>query len=109
VKEGVVTLTGNAPTEEDKQKVETKVKKLPGVKEVVNQLTVAPVVLDGDHALKQSVDSVLKKYPTVTASVQDSVITLEGSANSKNAQKLFNAMQHLKAKGMINQLVINSK
>lgn len=109
VRNGVVTLSGNVPSEVEKTKVEEKVKDMAGVKEVVNNLVVEPVVLDTDHLLKKSVDSVLQKYPTVQALVQDSMIVIEGSIGSKKAQKLFNALQRLQSKGVTNQLVISEE
>ena len=109
VEGGVVTLTGNAPTEKDKSEIEEKIKGVAGVKNVVNQLVVAPVVLDGNFSLKQSVDDILKKYPTVQAQVKDSIIALQGTIDSKKAQKLFKSIGQLKAKGVTNELVINSQ
>src|SRR4051812_46178088 len=59
VDKGVVTLQGNCPSEELRSKVEKKVHSSPGVKKVVNQIQVGPVVLDNDFVLKQKLDSVL--------------------------------------------------
>ncbi len=109
VKDGIVTLSGNAPSEKDKTKVESKVKNMAGVKEVVNQIMVAPVVLTGDFPLKQSVDSVLMKYPTVQATVKDSVIAVQGTIEGKKAQELFQALQQLRANGVTNGLVVNNE
>lgn len=107
VENGIVTLTGNAPTEKEKSKIEEKVKNLSGVKEVVNRIVIKPAVVSADHLMKQSVDSILKKYPTVQAFVKDSVIILQGTVDSKKAVKLFNAVRRLNAKDITNELVIN--
>lgn len=109
VENGVVTLSGNAPSETERDKIANKIKEMAGVKEVVNNIIIAPVILNTDHVLKKSVDSVLKKYPTIQATVQDSIIVVEGTIDSKKAQKLFNALQSLKAKGVTSQLVINNE
>jgi hypothetical protein len=58
--------------------------------------------------LQQSVDRVLKKYPTVQGVVKDSIITVQGNIDSKKAVKLFNALQRLNAKSVSNELVISS-
>jgi hypothetical protein len=105
---GVVTLSGNVPSEKQKTEVEQEVKGTAGVKEVVNQITVGAVVLTGDHPLQQSVDSVLKKYPTVQAVVKDSIIVVQGNVDSKKAIKMLNSLQRLNAKGLANELVITS-
>jgi hypothetical protein len=78
-----------------------------GVKEVVNQLVMAPVVLNSDHLLKQSVDSVLKKYPTMMTNVQDSIITLQGEIENKQLPDLLKAINKLHPKGIHQQLVIH--
>jgi hypothetical protein len=109
VSNGVVTLTGNCPSEKDKSKVEETVQNTNGVKQIINQIVVAPVVLTNDHPLQQSVDSVLMKYPTVTGNVKDSVILIQGNIGSKKAQKLIKALQSLKAKGLTNEMVINNE
>lgn len=109
VENGEVTLRGNVPSEMERDKIANKVKEMAGVNDVVNDIIIAPIVLNTDYVLKKSVDSVLKKYPTVLATVQDSVIMVEGTIGSRKAQKLFNALQSLKAKGVTSQLVINNE
>ena len=106
VRDGVVTLLGYSATDKDKEKVAQKVKKVSGVKEVVNQLVVAPVVLNGDHSLKQSVDSILKTYPTVLTDVLDSVIILQGEIENKKIAGLVKSINQLQPKGIQQQLVI---
>jgi osmotically-inducible protein OsmY len=108
VENGIVTLSGNAPTEKVRNKVEERVKNLPGVKEVVNRISIEPVVPSADYSLKYSVDSVLKKYPNVKATIKDGVITVQGTADSKKAVKLFNALSRLNPKSITNEMVITS-
>ena len=108
IENGVVTLTGTCATEQEKAKVESTVKQTAGVKSVQNLITVAPVVLNGGHLLKKAVDSVLMKYPTVNANVQDSIIYLQGQVEHKKQQKIITALQGLGAKGIANQLQTSS-
>src|SRR5688500_16139939 len=53
IDKGVVALTGTCATDKERQQVEQEVKQTPGVKQVVNNILVAPVILDGEHLLKQ--------------------------------------------------------
>ncbi|HEX8314704.1 MAG TPA: BON domain-containing protein [Flavisolibacter sp.] len=102
---GVVTLSGNCATEKERSKIESTVKQTAGVKEVINLITISPVTLTGEHLLKQAVDSVLMKYPTVNAVVEDSIIYLQGQVKDKDAEKIMTGLQGLGAKGVTNQLM----
>lgn len=109
VADGVVTLSGNCATEKERSKIERTVKETAGVKDVINSIVVSPVVLTGEHLLKQAVDSVLMKYPTVNAVVQDSIIYLQGQVRNKDAEKIVTGLQALGAKGLTNQLLIAAR
>lgn len=109
VSNNVVTLGGSCVSDLDRRRAESIAKRTTGVKRVVNQLVVMPDIGNSDRLLKQAVDSVLKKYPTVRAAVRDSVIFLQGTIGSKKAQKLFNALQRLNARGLNNELVITNE
>src|SRR5689334_2774140 len=63
VKGGIVSLSGECPTENAKNTVERKAKDLYAVKGIISHIVVAPVTIGTDHQLKQSVDSVLGNYP----------------------------------------------
>ena len=102
---GVVTLRGSCATEQEKEKVESKVKGTSGVKDVQNNIIVAPVVLNGDHLLKRSVDSVLTNYPSVSGSVKDGIVYLQGQVNKSSAEKLRTTLTTLKLR-TVDQLVI---
>lgn len=102
VQNGLVILTGNCPTEKEKTKVEGAVKQTAGVKDVVSQILIAPVVLNSDFPLKQAADSVLQKYATVQATVKDSIVAVEGTVQNEKVGELINALQSLKPKGLIN-------
>jgi BON domain len=104
VSNGVVTLSGACPAKKYKDQVVSTVKETSGVKRVVDHINIAPVQLTGDFALKQSVDSVLMKYPTVEATVQDSTVILQGQTEDKELPKLEQALSSLQVKGIENQL-----
>lgn len=106
VENGVVTFSGECPTEKSKGAVEEKAKKLYGVKSVVNNITIAPVVIGTDEVLKQRVDSVLKRYASVEAITKDSVVHLQGKLENDKIQKLTDAINSLQPKSVDNQLAV---
>jgi hyperosmotically inducible protein len=112
VKDGVVTLSGSFKDDATKTAFEAGVKAIPGVKSVVDNATVAPppppvaapVTVADDAALKQGVTDATKDFPGVTATVQDSVITLKGEITKAKLPKLMMTLHSLKAKKIDNQL-----
>lgn len=104
VEKGIVNLTGECPTEKVKNQVENKVKGIYGVKDVVDNMVIAPVVIGTDYDLKQSVDSVLEKYAGAQAVVKDSIVTLEGTVKSQEAEKITAAVSTLKPRRIENKL-----
>lgn len=99
VQNGIVTLSGNSPSEELKKKLINNLKSTGGVKKVVDNIIVGPVVLDRDFILKQKVDSVLAGYASIEA-------TLEGEAKKEQGEKLFHSLNKLPLSGIINNLVV---
>jgi osmotically-inducible protein OsmY len=95
VEKGIVTLSGQCPTDKSKTSVEGTVKKLYGVKDVVNNITIAPVVIGTDQGLKHQVDSVLKKYAGVQALTRDSIVHLEGKVKQDELPQLTAAINSL--------------
>ena len=63
-----MTLNGECATDKSKNTVEKTVKAVYGVKDVVDNIAVAPVVIGTDQQLKQGVDSVLEDYPRTASS-----------------------------------------
>ena len=113
VKDGVVTLTGQCENNADKSSVESMIAKVKGVKQVVNNCTVAPppvttapVVISPDDALIKSVSDATKDYPGVKADVKDGVITLTGDIKRANLQKLIMTLNTLKPKKIEDKLTI---
>ena len=104
VENGIVTLNGECPTEKAKSSVEKTVKDLYGVKDVVNNIRIAPVVIGLDLLLKESVDSVTKKYASVEALTKDSIVFLNGRIEKDKVEKLMTALNSLKPKTVVNGL-----
>lgn len=113
VSNGVVTLTGECPTEECRKDCADAVKSISGVKNVENNIRVgsattapAPVEITADETLKASVNDVVKNYKGVEADVKDGVITLRGEIQRANLQDLIVSLNELKPRKVENQLVI---
>jgi hyperosmotically inducible periplasmic protein len=101
VDKGVVTITGECKDDMCKQHCGQMVTdaKIKGVKEVVNNCTVAPKVeVTADDPLTTAVNDAIKSFSGVTASVKDGIITLGGSIKKADLQKLMMALNALKPK-----------
>ena len=113
VDKGVVTLTGQVTTDAAKSAAESAARGINGVKSVVNNLTVTPppqdpVQITADDPLKAGVESTVKAYPGVNATVQDGVITLTGEIKRNDLQQLMAALNSLKPKKVENKLTVKS-
>ena len=110
VKDGVVTLTGEVKDDAAKASTETVVKGVKGVKSVVNNLRVAPapapVVISADSQLIEGVDSAIKAYPGVSATILNGVITLTGEIKRADLQNLIKTLNELRPKKIENNLTI---
>ena len=110
VSSGVATISGQAADESAKAAAETAVKGVKGVKSVVNNATVAPppapVVISADDSLKTNVTAALKDYPTLTASVQDGVVTLTGTVQKAALPKVMQALSALHPKKIDNKATV---
>lgn len=110
VDKGVVTLTGEVNQESARADAEAAVKDVKGVKSVVNNTTVMapppPPAMAPDSALTQGVADATKDFPTVTATVNNGEITLTGSIERSNLDKLMQTLNTLNASKINNQLTI---
>lgn len=104
-KEGIVTISGEAKTEAEKAAAESAIKAIQGVKQVVNNITIAvpppppaPVVISGDDLLNKGIADALKDFPTVKATAKDSIITVTGESTAANWKKIKVALDGLKPK-----------
>ena len=103
---GEVNLTGVCPSQKAKDKVESTVKKIAGVSAVNNAITIGPVVINSDPLLKQSVDSVLKKYSQATAQLNNNNVILTGQVAKEEGHKIVEALQKLPVNSIDNRLTI---
>ncbi len=106
VTDGVVTLSGQCNDDNCKTNAEQSVKAIDGVKKVVNNITVTPVVISGDNALNSDVATVTAKYPGVQADVNNGVVTLRGELKRASLQQLMMDLNALNPKKIENQLVL---
>ncbi len=114
VKDGVATLTGEVKDEATREKAGSAAKDVNGIKNVENHVTVTPppmvetppVQINSDTTLVQGVKDATKDFPTVTANVNDGVITLTGSIKRSSLQTLMMSLNTLKPKKIDNQLTI---
>lgn len=109
VKDGVATISGESKDDASKAKVESLVKGIKGVKNVINNATVAappppppaPVEVTADDPLAKALTDATKDFPGVKASVKDGVITLSGEISKANLRKLMMVLNTLKPKQIL--------
>jgi len=111
VKDGVVTLSGETKSEAIKVQAEETAKSVKGVKNVINNSTVAappptvesaPIDIAADEALIKAVAEVIKDFPGVNAEVKEGVIILTGEIKRASQQKLIPMLHALKPKSIDN-------
>jgi hyperosmotically inducible periplasmic protein len=113
VKDGVATLTGEVSNESTKASIENSVKSVKGVKSVSNNLTVmppatsAPVEINPDATLQQSVSTIISSMnlTKVQATVKDGVVTLNGEIKKADLPTLMQKLNEIKPKKIENKLV----
>jgi|GEM_PF-7053928 len=101
VLDGEVMLSGQSTSSADRRKVEATIKRMAGVKNVKNEITVAPVLMDTDYELKIKADSVLAQYPSVYALVADSTILLRGIITPGEKAEMRQVIEQLQARLVI--------
>ena len=115
VKDGVATISGVCKDDAFKQTIESTVQATKGVKSVVNNCeipapepvaTAAPVQINADSVLTESVNKVVTAYAGVKTSVTDGVITLTGDIKKDQLPALIQSVQELKPKKVENKLTI---
>lgn len=113
VKDGVVTLSGAVTDVTAKTAYESAVTNIKGVKEVVNNVTVAapqptpePVVISPDETLQNAANDVVKAYNGVKADVKDGVVTLTGEIRKAELTVLMPLLHALQPKKIENKLTV---
>ena len=114
VKDGVATLTGEVKDQEAREKAGRAATDVKGIEHVENHVTVTPatvqappVEINSDTTLTQGVKDATKDFPTVTATINNGVITLTGSIKRSDLQTLMMSLNTLHPKKIENQLTIN--
>ncbi len=125
-KDGVVTLTGQVPTEVDKQLAGSIAKEVPDVKSVDNQLQVSPGVKPSETSLREGMRvtdleiradlneklamSQALQGQNIQANVQDRTVTLAGRvetpAQKTGAEQLANSVANVV--GVVNNLEVSN-
>ncbi len=109
VADKVATLSGSAEEENTKNSVETSVKGIKGIESVVNNIMIVPPqpnYTQVDASLRVALTDALKDHETVTAEVQDGVITLTGEVKEQDLQIIMEKISALDPVRIENNLTI---
>jgi hyperosmotically inducible periplasmic protein len=111
VKDGVATISGEVKDAAAQASIEPAIKDIKGVKSVVNNTTIAPVVeapvITPDDPLVKAVQDAVKDNPGVSAQVNDGVVTLTGTINKSDLPKLMQKLNATRPKKIENKLTVN--
>lgn len=105
VQDRVATLTGIVKDEATKSYAETTVSGVRNVRSVINQLEVVPPAPDYselDVQINAGLADALKDHQTVSATVQDGVITLTGEINEDEIPTLMERLNALQPVEIVN-------
>lgn len=109
VKEQVATLTGIVEDDTARAAAESAVAAVENVKSVVNRIDVVPPAPDYselDASINAALADALKDYATVTATVQDGVITLTGEIKERDLPTLMEKLNALNPVEIVNNLSV---
>lgn len=108
VTNGVATISGEFADEATRTATTAKVAAVKGVKSVADSSTIAPppVVISPDDALLSSVAAALAAFPTLSATVSDGVITLNGEIKKSDLPMAMQALSALNPKKIDNKATV---
>lgn len=109
VDKGVATITGELGDEAARSEAENAAKDVKGVKSVVNNTTVMappPPPPPAATDLTQGVMDATKDFPEVTATVNNSEITLTGTLNRSDLPTLMQSLNSLNPSKINNELTL---
>lgn len=109
VQNRVATLTGVVQDDAIKTYAENQVAEVNNVTTVINQLQVVPPAPDYtalDNSLNSGIQDALKDHSTVTATVQNGVVTLEGEINERDLPTLMEKINALQAEEVVNNITV---
>src|SRR5690606_27472519 len=96
VNNGVATITGQVNDDAAKAAMEETVKKVDGVKSVVNSLDVPPPpVINPDQQLIDAANTIVAKYQGVMSSVVNGVVTLTGEIKRADLPNLMSEINSI--------------
>ncbi|MGV8994155.1 MAG: BON domain-containing protein [Flavobacterium sp.] len=108
VDRGVAKIHGTFENDETHMQVLKDARNVPNVKSVIDDaITQAAPTVTPDDMLKQKVDAILVSYPLVTASINDGMITLNGSIEREELPGLMKKMNEAQPRKVENLLKIN--
>ena len=109
VQDKVATLTGVVQDESVKTFAESTVAGVENVNSVINELEVVPPAPDFsalDAVINAGLEDALKDHGTVTAIVQDGVITLEGEIKESDLPVLMQKLNALSPEQIVNNITV---
>ncbi len=109
VQEQVATLTGIVENEAAKAAAESAVAAVENVKSVVNQIEVVPPAPDYselDAAINAALADAMKDHATVTATVENGVITLTGEIRERDLPTVMQKLNALNPVQIVNNLTV---
>ncbi len=109
VQEQVATLTGIVEDEAAKAAAESAVAAVENVKSVVNQIEVVPPAPDYselDAAINAALADAMKDHATVTATVENGVITLTGEIRERDLPTVMQKLNALNPVQIVNNLTV---
>src|ERR1700712_3307568 len=109
VEAGVVDFRGRVPSEKAYAKIRQTIANIHVIKSVHYQVMIAPVVLDTLTLVKLQADSLLAKYPKVTAEVHPAGVTLKGSISGTEKVKLLQAFRRPHIGAVTDSLTVVSR
>ncbi|SRR5690554_4785027 len=105
----VATLTGVVQDDAIKTYAENQVAEVENVESVINQLEVVPPAPDYsviDSTINAGLQDALKDHKTVTATVQNGVITLEGEIRERDLPTLMQKINALQPEQVVNNITV---
>ena len=109
VDRGVAKINGNFENEETHVQVLEAARKVKNVKSVLdNAITQATPTISPDNMLQTKIDAILVAYPLVTASINDGLVTLNGTVEREELPALMQKVNEAQPKKVENLLKINN-
>jgi len=108
VANGVATVSGEFADDATRTATLARVAAVKGVKSVADSSTIAPppVVISPDDALRANVTAALAAFPSLTATISDGVVTLNGEIKKADLALAMQALSALNPKKIDNKATV---